>query len=68
MDVAPFKIAIPHEQIDDLKLRLQKTRWPAVISTDWEPGQPVAFTRELADRWIHDFDWRKHEARINAHP
>jgi pimeloyl-ACP methyl ester carboxylesterase len=68
MQFTPFKIAITDAQIDDLKARLEGTRWPAATTTDWSRGQPVPFIRELADQWRTGYDWRKHEAKLNAYP
>jgi epoxide hydrolase len=68
MDFTPFTIAIPDEAIEDLRIRLDGARWPHATSTDWTHGQPVPFIRELAEQWGKTFDWRKAEARINAHP
>lgn len=68
MQFTPFTIAIPDAAIDDLKARLEGTRWPAATTTDWSHGQPVPFIRELADRWRKGYDWRAHEAELNAHP
>lgn len=66
--IEPFRIEIPEEAITDLKSRLARTRWPAVTTTDHSRGQPVAFIQELCDQWLHHFDWRKHEAQLNAFP
>lgn len=66
--ITPFRIAITDAQIADLKERLTMARWPGSIAEDWSHGQPVAFVRELADQWLHHFDWRIHEARLNAYP
>jgi pimeloyl-ACP methyl ester carboxylesterase len=68
MQFTPFKIAISDAQIDDLKARLEGTRWPAATTTDWSHGQPVPFIRELSDQWLKTYDWRKHEAELNAYP
>ena len=68
MDFTPFTIAVSDAAIEDLRIRLDGTRWPHATSTDWSHGQPVAFIRELADQWAKSFDWRKAEARINAYP
>src|SRR4051812_29868821 len=68
MQFTPFTIAIPDQAIDDLKARLEGTRWPAAITTDWSHGQPVPFIRELAEQWCKGYDWRKHEAALNAFP
>ena len=68
MQFTPFTIAISDSAIDDLKARLEGTRWPAAITTDWSHGQPVPFIRELAEQWRKSYDWRKHEAALNAYP
>jgi len=65
--ITPFSIAIPDSQIADLKERLEMTRWPAEISTDWSRGQPIGFVRELAEQWAR-LDWRKAEAALNRYP
>ncbi|MBI4923946.1 MAG: epoxide hydrolase [Devosia nanyangense] len=68
MQFTPFTIAIPDSAIDDLKIRLEGTRWPAATTTDWSHGQPVPFIRELAEQWRTTYDWRKAEAELNAYP
>jgi len=68
MQFTPFKIAISDAQIDDLKARLEGTRWPAATTTDWSHGQPVPFIRELAEQWRTSYDWRQYETRLNAYP
>src|SRR3569833_2790695 len=68
MQFTPFTIDIPDAAIDDLKARLEGTRWPAATTTDWRRGQPVPFIRELAGQWLRSYDWRAHEAELNAYP
>lgn len=68
MTITPFRIAVSDEAIDDLKVRLEGARWPHPVTDDWSRGQPVAFIRELADRWLLQYDWRQHEAALNAWP
>jgi len=68
MQFTPFTIAISDAAIDDLKARLEGTRWPAATTTDWSRGQPVPFINELASRWLKTYDWRAHEAKLNAWP
>jgi pimeloyl-ACP methyl ester carboxylesterase len=68
MQFTPFTIAIPDAAIDDLKARLEGTRWPTATTTDWSHGQPVPFIRELAEHWRKGYDWRAHEAKLNAYP
>jgi pimeloyl-ACP methyl ester carboxylesterase len=68
MQFTPFKIDIPDAAIDALQARLEGTRWPAATTTDWSHGQPVPFIRELAEHWRKGYDWRTHEAKLNAYP
>ncbi|MDA1075700.1 MAG: epoxide hydrolase [Proteobacteria bacterium] len=66
-DITPFTIAVPEDQLDDLKLRLNHTRWPdAETPDDWSQGLPLAYMKEVADYWRRDYDWRATEARLNA--
>ncbi|MEV8440855.1 epoxide hydrolase family protein [Actinosynnema sp. NPDC051121] len=67
--VTPFRVEIPQADLDDLRARLAATRWPADLpGAGWDYGVPVAHVRELADHWLHRYDWRAWEARLNAHP
>jgi epoxide hydrolase len=68
MTITPFKIKIPQKQIDDLKLCLEMTRWPSVITDNWSRGQPVSFIKELTNQWLKKYDWRKHEKQLNSYP
>jgi pimeloyl-ACP methyl ester carboxylesterase len=65
----PFVIAIPDEDLADLRRRLGETRWPAAIpGTGWEYGTDVAWLQELCAYWREGFDWRAQERVLNAWP
>lgn len=66
--ITPFKIAIDDAKIEDLQQRLRMARFPNTFSRDWSRGQPVQFIRELTEQWLHAYDWRAWEARLNAYP
>lgn len=34
----------------------------------WSRGVPVEYLKDLAEYWRTGYDWRKHEAALNAHP
>ena len=66
-DIAPFRIDIADQQLNDLKARLANTRWPEKETPqDWSQGIPLAYVREVADYWLNAYDWRRGEAQINA--
>lgn len=68
-DPQPFTLAIPDEQIEDLRARLALTRFPdQAPETPWTYGTDVAFMRRVVEHWRERFDWRAAEARLNALP
>ena len=67
--IRPYRISVPQADLDDLRERLARTRWARDLpGTGWERGVPTGYLRELADYWAHEYDWRAHEAALNAHP
>ena len=66
--VAPFRIEIPQEALDELRQRLRHARFPEPIPGDgWDTGVPIATLRDVVARW-QGHDWRATEARLNALP
>jgi len=66
MTVEPFIINIPQATLDDLRERLNRTRWPdEVQGANWDYGANLDYLKKLVDYWQHDFDWRKQEAKLN---
>ncbi len=65
-----FRIAVPQHDLDDLRDRLAKTRWPRELpaADDWSRGVPVRYLRQVVEHWLDDYDWREWEARLNAFP
>lgn len=65
----PPLIAVTDEELEDLRARLRATRWPTRWPVDgWEAGADTTEVRRLAEYWATGYDWRAHEARINALP
>ena len=68
-EVRPFRIEIAQTDVDDLRDRLARTRWPDEIPGAGRAyGIPLSQTRELAEYWATGYDWRRHEARLNEFP
>lgn len=64
--VTPFRLAVPDAELDDLRERLARTRWPeAETVDDWAQGPPLRHVRELCAYWAREYDWRVVEARLN---
>jgi epoxide hydrolase len=67
--ITPFHVAIPQADLDDLRERLRRTRWPERETvSDWSQGVPLDTARELVDHWLHRYDWRRCEEALNALP
>ena len=67
--ITPFRIEIPEADLDDLRLRLARTRWPEPETVDdWTQGVPLGYVRELCEYWRDGYDWRACEASLNAFP
>ncbi len=68
-EITPFRVEIPEADLDDLRQRLRRTRWPDPETVgDWSQGIPLAYTRALCEYWLEHYDWRACEASLNRFP
>ncbi|MDN8614908.1 epoxide hydrolase family protein [Variovorax ginsengisoli] len=69
MTPTPFQLHVPEAAITDLRERLARTRLPDQAPGEpWAYGTDLAWMRGLIAHWLHEFDWRAQEARLNAWP
>ena len=62
----PFRIDVPESDLDDLRGRLARTRWPTPSPLEpWAQGTDLDYLRELVGYWREEFDWRRQEALLN---
>lgn len=67
--IREFRIEIPEEDLDDLRTRLARTRWPdQPDGAGWDYGIPLDYVRDLAEYWRTGYDWRAHEQKLNEFP
>jgi pimeloyl-ACP methyl ester carboxylesterase len=67
MAITPFQIAVPSAELDDLRARLARTRWPDQLEgAGWDYGTDLHYLAELCRYWEREFDWRKQEAALNS--
>lgn len=67
--IRPFRIEVPEHEIEELRRRIDATRWPTrELVTDRSQGVQRAVARALADYWTTEYDWRRCESRLNALP
>jgi pimeloyl-ACP methyl ester carboxylesterase len=68
-EIRPFRIDIPQRDLDDLRERLARTRWPDQLpGVGWSYGVPLDHVKELARYWRDGYDWRRQEAELNGLP
>jgi microsomal epoxide hydrolase len=68
-NLRPFTINVSQQVLVDLNERLARTRWPdAIPGSAWDEGADLGYVQELCNYWRTAYDWRKHEAALNAHP
>ncbi len=69
MKAEPFEIAIPQDELDDLRLRLGRTRWADDYGNhDWRYGVERRWLEEMIAYWRDGYDWRATERAINRYP
>jgi pimeloyl-ACP methyl ester carboxylesterase len=67
--MAEFQIDVPQTELDDLRARLERTRWPERETVvDWSQGVPLSYLQDLCGHWAERYDWRATERRLNALP
>jgi pimeloyl-ACP methyl ester carboxylesterase len=66
-EIRPFNVDVPDEALEDLRRRIEATRWP---DREVDPSQGVQLEtiQALADYWANDYDWRKFEEGFAALP
>jgi pimeloyl-ACP methyl ester carboxylesterase len=69
IEIRPFHVDIPEEDLVDLRRRIAATRWPDKETVaDQSQGVQLERLQALVHYWETDYDWRKAEAKLNALP
>lgn len=63
-------IRVPQGDVDDLRDRLRRTRWPRrwPRRDPWSAGTDFGELQRLTEYWGSHYDWRLREREINEHP
>ncbi|MTD15679.1 alpha/beta fold hydrolase [Nakamurella sp. YIM 132087] len=65
--MTPFRVRIEAADVDDLRDRLRRTRWPDA-ETDPSQGVPLAELVDLCGYWAQQYDPWRIERRLNIFP
>ena len=69
IEIRPFHVDIPEEDLVELRRRIAATRWPDKETVaDQSQGVQLERLQALVRYWETDYDWRKAEAKLNALP
>ncbi len=67
LTIEPFRLEVGDDELDDLRSRLARTRFPnEVAGVGWEQGTELSYLRELVAYWLDGYDWRAAEARLDG--
>jgi pimeloyl-ACP methyl ester carboxylesterase len=68
-DIRSFRVEIPEEQLEELRRRIEATRWPSKeLVDDRSQGVQLGTLQELSRYWAGDYDFGRIETRLNALP
>lgn len=63
-----FAIQADESALEDLQLRLARTRWAEDFANEqWQYGTQGNYLRELVEYWRTHYDWRRHEREMNRY-
>jgi hypothetical protein len=63
----PFEIKVNDELLRLTRTKLESARFPDDLQdAGWEDGTPSSEIQKLRDFWLHSYDWREEERKINV--
>ena len=66
-DIEPFHLAVAEASLEDLRDRLDRTRWPERETVkDGSQGVRLVDAQALCAYWRDSYDWRRCESQLNA--
>ncbi|MEU6840420.1 epoxide hydrolase [Streptomyces sp. NPDC046716] len=66
--LAPYRIDVPQDVLDDLADRLRRTRFFDDLDNEDEYyGISTAYLKPLVEYWADGFDWRAQEKELNSY-
>lgn len=72
LDVKPFQAHVSEEKLQHFKQLLSLSPVGPAVFENTNAGRTFGITRDwlenAKDVWLNEFDWRKHEDRINSFP
>lgn len=62
----PFSIQVPDKTLLKIRKKVATYEWHEMPEDGgWEYGTNLDYLKELCSYWVHNYDWRTHEATLN---
>lgn len=67
MNITPYSLPYPESAVEDLHLRLERTRWTDTIAdSGWTYGFDRDYLQEICRYWRDKFDWKRETSELSA--
>ncbi|HEX6258245.1 MAG TPA: epoxide hydrolase [Candidatus Saccharimonadales bacterium] len=66
MNPQPFSVNVTDAVLEDLRYRLEHSRFPFSQNKGWKDGASTDYIKDAIKYWAKEYDWRKAEAEINS--
>jgi len=67
MGIERFSIPYSKSAVEDLRVRLERTRWPDEIpGSGWKHGASLGYMKEICRYWKDHFDWKAQVEKLSA--
>jgi microsomal epoxide hydrolase len=64
--IKPFKLNIPEKTLQEIYTKVKNYQWHEMPEEGgWKDGSNLDYMKEISSYWVKDFNWRKHETKIN---
>ena len=63
--ITPFHLDVPESELEQLRAKLDLTRWPDAEYGEAGQGVPLDRAKALVHYWRREYDWRRCEAMLN---
>ena len=65
--IKEFTVNIDDSQLININSKIKQYPWSSIENMEgWSYGTNKRYLKELCDYWVKEFDWKKHEKKINS--
>jgi microsomal epoxide hydrolase len=65
--IKEFTVNIDDSELININSKIKQYPWSSIEDMEgWSYGTNKTYLKELCDYWVKEFDWKKHEKKINS--